>query len=71
MKVSKSLDVKIIITSPNDDKGSEIIKKNYKRIFIFNFKFFFYESLGGYRYQAIMSLANTCLLFYAATLFSN
>ena len=57
MKVSKNIDVKIIITSPNDDKGSEVIKKVIKEYLPLISNSCFFESLGGYRYQTIMSLA--------------
>ena len=59
LKVSKKFEAQIIITSPNDDKGSETIKKIIKEYLPLMSNSFFYESLGGYRYQTIMSLANS------------
>ena len=54
---SHSKQAKIIITSPNNDKGSDIIKNTLKR----NLKSIrnaeYIESIGGANYHSIMSLA--------------
>ena len=56
---SKLVEADIIVTSPNPDKGNQIIIDKIKKDIgkIQNSQFI--ESLGGYRYQALLGLART------------
>ena len=57
-KISKKYDAKIFITSPNSDKGCELINKIIKETIKEMDNTIFVESLGGAQYQILMSLTN-------------
>ena len=48
---------RIIITSPNGDNGREHIIENIKKVLNYMRNTSFHESLGGYKYQTVMSLS--------------
>lgn len=54
--LTNNIDIDLIITAPNHDEGSEIIREKIDQ----NLNYFkntqFIESLGGYRYQALLGL---------------
>ena len=54
---SKLTESKIIITSPNNDHGNQLITKNIKTYLPLIQNSIYFESLGGKRYHSIMSLA--------------
>ncbi len=58
IKFSKKNNAYIFITGPNSDHGSEIIKKEIKTYIKDMRNTRFFESLGGYRYQILMSLSS-------------
>jgi len=47
-----------IVTSPNSDRGHEFIKKEIDKLISSNKNILFIDSLGGYRYQTLMSLSS-------------
>ena len=61
---SKKVKADIIITSPNPDKGNQIIfqKIQQKLLNIQNCQYI--ESLGGYKYHSLLGLARKKVLFY-------
>ncbi len=56
---SNTVKSKIIITSPNNDIGCDIISKLIKEYIVLIKNGIYFESLGGKRYHSLMSLAKT------------
>lgn len=54
---SNSNEARIFITSPNSDDGREIIIEDIKKVIVAMRNTSFHESLGGYKYQTIISLS--------------
>ena len=58
-KFSKTNKSHIFITSPNSDNGYEHIANEIKKVIKKMEYTYYFESLGGLRYQTLMSLAST------------
>ncbi|MDC3170843.1 UDP-N-acetylglucosamine 2-epimerase, partial [Prochlorococcus sp. AH-716-E13] len=56
-KISVEEKVHIIITAPNSDNGNDIIMEEINNLVRQRKEILFFESLGGFRYQTLMSLA--------------